>query len=147
MSTIFAPTLFACPASFLARLPSHIDCSTYAPDQSRLFWSREKLAQLEPQARIKMMQVLGSTVYTYAYNAVLLWLLQLQVAVHYSIVWELLLEYLQHTLSATPTCTTDKSQWYCFIWGLRLRREPVRGTWMCSLYLCLQKIYQIHTTQ
>ena len=60
VSMIFAPR-----AAFYACLSSHSDRSTYAPDESRLFWSQEKLEypQFEPHAGIKMVQVLASPVY------------------------------------------------------------------------------------
>ena len=46
-------------------LSSHSHRSTYAPDESRLFWLREnpEYPQFEPHARIEMVQVLGSPVY------------------------------------------------------------------------------------
>ena len=57
--------IFECCAAFHTCLSSRSDCSTYAPDESRLFWSQEKpeYPQFEPHARIKMAQVLGSLVY------------------------------------------------------------------------------------
>ena len=57
-----ASKIFARRATFLACLSSRSDRSTYAPDESRLFWTREKpwLPQSEPLAGIKMAQVLES---------------------------------------------------------------------------------------
>ena len=56
-----------CCVAFYTCLSSRSDCSTYIPDESCLHvcWSREKhdYHQLEPHARIKMAQVLGSRVY------------------------------------------------------------------------------------
>ena len=44
---------------------SRMFISTYAPDESQLFWSWEKLEypQLEPHTRLKMAQVLRSPIY------------------------------------------------------------------------------------
>ena len=49
-------------AAFHVCLPSHSDRSTYAPNESRLFWSQENpnTPNWESQARLKMAQVLGS---------------------------------------------------------------------------------------
>ena len=46
------------------------DPSSYAPDESRLFWSQKKprLAQVEPHAGIEMAQVLGSPLYICGFN-------------------------------------------------------------------------------
>ena len=46
-------------------LSSSSDSSRYTPDESRVFWLREKpeYPQLEPHVGIKMAQVLGSLVY------------------------------------------------------------------------------------
>ena len=51
--------------AFQACLPSRSNRSTYAPDESRLFWSEEKpeYPHFEPFVEIKMAQALGSPVY------------------------------------------------------------------------------------
>ena len=60
-----ASTTFACHTAFYACFSSRLDRSTYAPDESWLFWSQEKpeYPKLEPHAGEKMAQVLGSLVY------------------------------------------------------------------------------------
>ena len=60
-----ASTIFARRKAFHACFSSHSDRFTYAPEESRLFWSLEKpkYSQFELHARIKMAQVLGSPLY------------------------------------------------------------------------------------
>ena len=59
-------------AAFPVCLFSSSDRSTYAPEESRLFWSWEKpkYPQFEPRAGIKVAQVLGSIVYICDINAI-----------------------------------------------------------------------------
>ena len=69
-----ASTIFTCYATFHRCLSSRSDRSPYVPDESHLFWSRQTPAHpyLEPHARIKMVQVLGSLVCICASDPLLL---------------------------------------------------------------------------
>ena len=58
-------TIFTCHMALHTCLSSRSDGSTYAPNESRLFWSQEKTLdfEFEPHAGIKMAQILRSPLY------------------------------------------------------------------------------------
>ena len=60
-----ASTIFTCHMALHTCLSSCSDRSTYAPNESRLFWSQEKtlIHEFEPHAGIKMAQILRSPLY------------------------------------------------------------------------------------